>query len=111
LKGADPDSDFVVCTNACKEGLGGVLMQNEHLICYESRKLKENEINYATHDLELEAIIQALRMWRHYRMGKKFELMTDHSGLKYFFEHPTLNARQTRWLEFLNEYNFDIKHI
>jgi hypothetical protein len=44
-------------------------------------------------------------------MGKKFELRTDHIGLKYLFEHPTLNARQTRWLEFLSEYDFDIKHI
>jgi hypothetical protein len=50
-------------------------------------------------------------MWRHYLMGKKFELRTNHSGLKYIFEKPTLNAKQTRWLEFLNEYDFDIKHI
>jgi hypothetical protein len=56
LKVADPDEDFVVCTDACKEGLGGVLTQNGHVICYESRKLKEHEINYATHDLELAAI-------------------------------------------------------
>jgi hypothetical protein len=111
LKVADPDEDFVVCTDACKEGLGGVLTQNGHVICYESRKLKEHEINYATHDLELEAIVHALRMWRHYLMGRKFELRTDHSGLKYLFEQPTLNARQTRWLEFLSEYDFDIKHI
>jgi hypothetical protein len=44
-------------------------------------------------------------------MKRKFKLRTDHSGLKYLFDQPTLNARQTRWLEFLNEYNFDIKHI
>jgi hypothetical protein len=111
LKVVDLDEDFVVCTDACKEGLGGVLMQNGHVICYESKKLKEHEINYATHDLELVAIVHALRMWRHYLMGIKFELRTDHSGLKYLFEQPTLNARQTRWLEFLSEYNFDIKHI
>jgi hypothetical protein len=90
-----------MCTYACKEGLNGVLMQNGHVICYESIKLKENEINYVTRDLELEAIVHALRMWRHYLMGKKFELRTDHSGLKYLFEQPTLNSRQTRWLEFL----------
>jgi hypothetical protein len=56
LKVADPDEDFVVCTDACKEGLGGVLTQNGHVICYESRKLKEHEINYATHDLELQQL-------------------------------------------------------
>jgi hypothetical protein len=101
----------VVCTDACKEGLGGVLTQNGHVIGYESRKLKEHERNYATHDLELVAIVHALNMWRHYLMGKRFELRTDHSGLKYLFEQPTLNARKTRWLEFLSEYDFDIKHI
>jgi hypothetical protein len=103
--------DSVVCIDACKEGLGGVLMQNGHVICYESKKLKENEINYATHDLELATIVHALRMWRHCFMGRQFELRTYHSGLKYLFEQPTLNPRQTRWLEFFNEYNFDIKRI
>jgi hypothetical protein len=44
-------------------------------------------------------------------MGKRFELRIDHSGLKYLFEQPTLNVKQTRWLEFLSEYDFDIKHI
>jgi hypothetical protein len=111
LKIVDPNESFVVCTDACKEGLGGVLMQNGHVIGYESRKLKEHERNYATHDLELAAIVHALRMWRHYLMGKRFELRTDHIGLKYLFEQPTLNARKTRWLEFLSEYDLDIKHI
>jgi hypothetical protein len=74
LKVADPDEDLVVCTDACKEGLGGVLMKNGHVIFYESRKLKEHEINYATHELELESIVHALRMWRHYLMGIKIEL-------------------------------------
>ena len=107
----DPNESFVVCTDACKEGLGGVLMQNGNFIGYESIKLKEHERNYATHELELAAIVHALRMWRHYLMGKKFELRTDHIGLKCLFEQPALNSRQTRWLEFLSEYDFDIKHI
>jgi hypothetical protein len=59
----DPTKDFTVCTNACKEGLGGVLMQDNHVVSYESRKLKEHERNYVTHDLELAAIIHALNMW------------------------------------------------
>jgi hypothetical protein len=111
LRIVDPDEDFMVCTDACKEGLGGVLSQNGHVICYESRKLKEHERLYATHDLELEAIVHALKMWRHYLMGKIFELRTDHCGLKYLFGQPSLNARQSRWLEFLSEYDFDINHI
>jgi hypothetical protein len=111
LKIADPNKDYVVCIDACKEGLGGVLIQEEFVVCYESRKLKEHEKNYATHYLELEAIVHALRKWRHYLMGKRFKLRTDHNGLKYLFDQPTLNARQIRWLEFMCEYDFAIKHI
>jgi hypothetical protein len=111
LRIVDPNEDFVVCIDACKEGLGGVLSQNGHVVCYESRKLKEHERHYATHDLELAAIVHALNMWRHYLMGKIFELRTNHSGLKYLFGQPTLNARKIQWLEFLNEYDFDINHI
>jgi hypothetical protein len=62
---ADPNVDFMVCIDACKEGLGGVLSWNGFMICYESRKLKEHERNYATHDLELAAIVHALKKWRH----------------------------------------------
>jgi hypothetical protein len=90
------NEDFIVCTNPCKEGLGGVLTQNRFVICYESRKLKEHERHYATHDLELVAIVHALRKWRHYLMGKRVELRRDHNGLKYLFDQPTLNVRQTR---------------
>jgi hypothetical protein len=98
-------------TDACKEGLGGVLSQNGFFICYESMKLKEHERHYATHDLDLADIVNALRKWRHNLMGKRFELRTDHTGMTYLFDQSTLNARQTRWLEFLSEYDFDIKHI
>ena len=58
----DPDGDFVVCTDASKEGLGGVLIQNDCAICYESRELKEHTQIYPTHDLELASIIHALKM-------------------------------------------------
>jgi hypothetical protein len=111
LKIVDPNESFLVCTDTCKEGIGGVLTQNGHVIGYESIKLKEHERNYDTSDLELATIIHALRMWRHYLMGKKFELRTNHIGLKYLFEQPTLNSRQTIWLELLSEYEFTIKHI
>jgi hypothetical protein len=111
LRIANPNADFIVCTNACKEGLGGVLSQNGFVICYESRKLKEHEKNYATHDLELASIVHALKKWRHYLMGRRFELITDHNGLKYLFDQPTLNPRQSRWLEFLCEYDFEINHV
>jgi hypothetical protein len=105
------NESFVVCTDACMEGLGGVLMQNGHVIGYQYRKLKEHERNYARHDLEIAAIVHAMRMWKHYLMGKIFELRTSHIGLKCLFEHPTLNDRKRRRLEFLSEYDLDIKHI
>jgi hypothetical protein len=70
MKIADPDIDFLVCTDACKEGLRGVLMQEGRVICYASRKLNEHEKNYVTHDLEFVAIVHALKMWRHYLLGR-----------------------------------------
>jgi hypothetical protein len=111
LRMEDPNEDFIVCTNACKQELGGVLSQNGFVVCYESRKLKEHERNYATHDLELETIVHSLRKWRNYLMVKRFELRTYYNVLKYLFDQPTLNARKSRWLEFLSEYDFDINHI
>jgi hypothetical protein len=111
LRIVDPNEDFVVCTDACKDGLGGFLSHNGFVICFESRKLEKHERIYATHGLELEAIVNALKKWRNYLMGKRFELRTDHNGLKYLFDQPTLNARQRRWLEFLCEYDFEIKNI
>ena len=60
----------MVCTDACGQGFGGFLMQDNHVVCYESRKLKNHEKNYANHDLELAAIVHALKMWRHYLMGE-----------------------------------------
>jgi hypothetical protein len=69
LKVPDMDADFLVCTDASKEGLGRVLMQDGRVIAYISRKLRRHEENYATHDLELLAIVYALKVWRHYLVG------------------------------------------
>jgi hypothetical protein len=107
----DPEADFLVCTDACKEVLGGVLMQEGSVIFYESRKLNEHEVNYVTHDLELASIVHALKMWRHYLLGRKFVLMIDHYGLRYLFDQPNLNARQARWMALLSKFDFEIKHI
>eukprot|EP00253_Pinus_taeda_P002084 PITA_02084 len=82
LKIVDPDKEFVVCRGACKEGLGRVLMQEWWMVCYESRKLNEHEQNYVTHYIELATIIHALKMWRHYILGKRFVLMSDYSRLR-----------------------------
>jgi hypothetical protein len=94
LKVPDMDVDFLVCTNTSKEGLGGVLMQDRLVIAYILRKLRRHEEKYVTHDLELLAIIYALKVWRHYLVGEKSELRTDHCGLQHIFTQGDLNAQQ-----------------
>ena len=106
LKVPDMDANFLVCTDASKEGLGGVLMQDGQVIAYISRKLRRHEDNYATHDLDLLAIVYALKAWIHYLVGQKFELKTDHCGLQHIFSQSDLNARQWRWSELLSKYDF-----
>ena len=100
-----------MCTNASKDGLGGVLTQYGHVSCYDSRNLKEHETNYAVHDMELLAFIHALKIWRHYLARKKCLLLTDNIGLKYVFDQKTLNASQSRRLAFMSEYDFEIRHL
>ena len=104
----DGNKGLTVYTDACGEGVGAVLMQEGKVIAYASRQLKLHEKNYATHDLELLAVVFALKIWRHYLLGEKFELFTDHKSLKYLFTQKDLNMRQQRWLEFLASYDLDI---
>ena len=85
------NQDLVVYTDASRIGLGAVLMQRERVIAYASRKLKPTETRYATHDLELAAIVFALKIWRHYLLGERFILYTDHKSLKYLFSQKELN--------------------
>jgi len=106
LKIADPNKDFLVCIDAFKEGLGGFLMQEILVVFYDSRKMNENEHHYATHDFELATIIHALKMRRHYLLGRRFVLMIYHCGMKYLFGQPCLNARQARWMELISEFYF-----
>jgi hypothetical protein len=67
---------FIVCMDACKEWIDGVLSRNGHVVCYKTINLKEHERIYATHDLEFLAIVHSLKMWWHNLMGKIFELRT-----------------------------------
>jgi hypothetical protein len=94
LKVPDMDADFFVCTDASKEGLGGVLLEDGRVIAYISRKLRRHQENYVMHNLELLAIVNALKVWRHYLVGRKFELNTDHCGVQHIFTESDLNARQ-----------------
>lgn len=86
--------NFVVYSDASKNGLGSVLMQNGKVIAYASRQLKEYEKNYPTHDLELAAVVFALKIWRHYLYGERCEIYTDHKSLKYLFTQKELNMQR-----------------
>ncbi|GJU41508.1 reverse transcriptase domain-containing protein [Tanacetum coccineum] len=102
--------DFITYCDASKKGLGIVLMQREKVISYASRQLKIHEKNYTTHDLELGAVVFALKIWRHYLYGTKCIVFTDHKSLQHILDQKELNMRQRRWLEFLSDYDCDIRY-
>ena len=78
----DIHKDFQVYCDASRQGLGGVLMQEGKVVAYASRQLRPHELNYATHDLELAAVVHALKTWRHYLIGNRCDVYTDHKSLK-----------------------------
>jgi hypothetical protein len=85
-------------------------MQDGKVVAYASRQLKPHEQNYPTNDLEFAAMVHALKIWRHYLIGNKCEIYTDHKSLKYIFTQPDLNLRQRRWLELVKDYNLEIHY-
>jgi hypothetical protein len=109
---AQPDNakSFDVYCDASTTGLGCVLMQDNRVIAYASRALRPHEQNYPTHDLELAAVVHALKIWRHYLMGAHCNIYTDHKSLKYIFTQADLNMRQRRWLELINDYYLDVHY-
>ncbi|KAK1650304.1 hypothetical protein QYE76_068109 [Lolium multiflorum] len=105
----DITKPFDVYCDASKIGLGCVLMQEGKVISYLSRQLKQHEQNYPTHDLEL-AVVLALKVWRHYLMGNRCEIYSDHKSLKYIFTQKELNMRQRRWIELIKDYDLEIHY-
>jgi hypothetical protein len=101
---------FDIYCDACGQGLGCVLMQEGHVISYASHQLRKHELNYPTHDLEPEAVLHVLNIWRHYIMGIKCQVYTDHKSLKYIFTQKDLNLRQRRWLELIKDYDLEIHY-
>jgi hypothetical protein len=101
---------FTVYTDASRIGFGCVLMQDGKVIAYGSRQLKKHERNYPTHDLELAAMVFALKSWRHYLYGETCDIYTDHKSLKYIFTQKELNMRQRRWLELIKDYDLTIQY-
>jgi ribonuclease HI len=109
---AQPDNtkSFEVYCDASGTGLGCVLMQDNRVIAYASRALRPHEQNYPTHDLELAAVVHALKIWRHYLMGDHCNIYTDHKSLKYIFTQADLNMRQRRWLELIKDYDLEVHY-
>jgi ribonuclease HI len=104
----DIHKPFSVYCDASYNGLGCVLMQEWRVVAYSSRQLKIHERNYPTHDLELAAVVHALKTWRHYLYEQKCDIYTDHKSLKYIFTQSELNMRQRRWLELIKDYELEI---
>ncbi|WVZ75731.1 hypothetical protein U9M48_023764 [Paspalum notatum var. saurae] len=109
---AQPDvaKPFDVYCDASGNGLGCVLMQEGRVIAYASRQLRKHEANYPTHDLELAAVVHALKIWRHYLLGNTCHIYTDHKSLKYIFTQPKLNMRERRWLELIKDYDLEVHY-
>jgi hypothetical protein len=106
----DIEKPFDVYCDASGTGLGGVLMQEGRVIAYTSRQLQKHEVNYPTHDLELIAVVYALKLWRHYLLGNVCNIYTNHKSLKYIFTQPELNMCQRRWLELIKDYNLQVHY-
>jgi hypothetical protein len=109
---AQPDNSkpFDVYCDASGIELGCVLMQDNRVISYASRALRTHKQNYPTHDLELAAIIHALKIWRHHLMGTKCHIYTDNKSLKSIFTQADLNMRQRCWLELIKDYNLEVHY-
>jgi hypothetical protein len=106
----DLQKGFDIYCDACGQGLGCVLMQEGHVIAYASHQLCKHELNYPTHDLELAVVVHALKIWRHYIMGTKCQVYTNHKSLKYIFTQKDLNLSQRRWLELIKDYDLEIHY-
>ncbi|GJV92564.1 putative reverse transcriptase domain-containing protein [Tanacetum coccineum] len=106
----DGPEDFVVYCDASGIGLGCVLMQRGKVIAYASRQLKIHEKNYTTHDLELGAVVFALKIWRHYLYGIKSVIYMDHKSLQHIFSQKELNMRQRRWIKLFSDYDYEIRY-
>jgi hypothetical protein len=106
----DMEKSFSIYCDAFGQVLGCVLKQDGHVVAYASRQLRKHETHYPTHDLELATVIHALKIWRHYLMGKRCELYMGHKSLMYIFTQSNLNLRQRRWLELIKDYDRGINY-
>ena len=102
--------EYTLYSDASRIGLGYELMQDGKVVAYASRQLKTHEQNYSVPDLELAAVVFALKIWRDYLYREKCRIYTDHKSLKYLLTHKELNLRQRRWLELFKDYDYIIDY-
>jgi ribonuclease HI len=91
--------------------IGAVLSRDNRLVSYFNEKLNETKRKYSTYDKEFYAIIQALKKWRHYLVPQEFELYSDNQALQFITRQKKLNQRHAKWVEFMQNFTFFIKHI
>jgi hypothetical protein len=106
----DLSKKFDIYCDASRQGLGCVLMQDGQVISYVSHQLRNHEENYPTHDLELAAVVHALKIWSHYLIGDRCEIYMDHKSIKYIFTQTDLSLRQRRWLELIKDCDVGINY-
>lgn len=87
------DKLFEVQTDVSDYAMGWVLMQDGHLVAYESRKLNDKERNYSAHEKEMTAIVHYLRTWRHYLLGMSFLVKTNNVSSTYFKTQSKLTPK------------------
>lgn len=108
------EKEFTVITDSSGFAVGAVLCQDHgeglQPVSYLSHKMKHAETRYPVHEQELLAVKTALGEWRHYLMGRKFNIITDHRSLIWLQTQPKLSARQARWKDFFCEYDFEIQY-
>jgi hypothetical protein len=102
------EKPFSIYYDVSGQGIGCVLMQDGHVVVYASWKSRKHEEHYPTHDLELATVVHALKIWRHYLVGKRCELYTNRKSLKYIFTQLDHNLRQRTWLELIKDYDLGI---
>jgi hypothetical protein len=107
----DLTKKFDIYCDASHQGFGSVLMQGGQVVSYASQQLRKHEENYPTHDLELAAVVHALKIWRHYLIGHRCEIYSDHKSPKYIFTQNDLNLRQRQWLELIKDYDLGLTTI